>query len=65
MATVETGALGRRGAQRNSLSGDNTRMTPLDLQALLDLRSEGEHVEFKEAKSNFHFDKLVGLLPSC
>ena len=34
-------------------------MTPLDLQALLDLRSEGEHVEFKEAKSNFHFDKLV------
>lgn len=34
-------------------------MTPLDLQALLDLRSEGEHVEFKEAKTNFHFDKLV------
>ena len=23
------------------------------------IRSEGEHVEFKEAKSNFHFEKLV------
>ena len=34
-------------------------MTPRDLQALLDLRSESEHVEFKEAKTNFHFDKLV------
>ena len=34
-------------------------MTLDDLQALLDLRSEDEHVEFKEAKNNFHFDKLV------
>ena len=34
-------------------------MTPLDLQALLNLSCEGEHVEFKEAKGNFHFDKPV------
>ncbi len=34
-------------------------MTPQDLDALLALREENEHVEFKEAKSNFHFDKLV------
>jgi ATP-dependent DNA helicase RecG len=30
-----------------------------DLRELLTIRSENEHVEFKEAKSNFHFDKLV------
>ncbi|MFH0907386.1 MAG: ATP-binding protein [bacterium] len=30
-----------------------------ELNALLTARSEGEHVEFKEAKNNFHFEKLV------
>lgn len=30
-----------------------------DLRELLTIRSENEHVEFKEARSNFHFDKLV------
>ncbi|MCW5635540.1 MAG: putative DNA binding domain-containing protein [Rubrivivax sp.] len=30
-----------------------------DLERLLLARSESEHVEFKEAKSNFHFEKLV------
>lgn len=34
-------------------------MTEADLNVLLDLRSENEHVEFKEAKNNFHFEKLV------
>ena len=34
-------------------------MTPQDLDALLALPEENEHVEFKEAKSNFHFEKLV------
>ena len=34
-------------------------MTKNELNALLYLRSENEHVEFKEAKSNFHFGKLV------
>ena len=35
-------------------------MTPQDLDALLALPEENEHVEFKEAKGGFHFDKLVG-----
>lgn len=26
------------------------------LNALLDVRSENEHIEFKEAKNNFHFE---------
>ena len=30
-----------------------------DLKELLTIRSVNEHVEFKEAKSNFHFEKLV------
>jgi ATP-dependent DNA helicase RecG len=30
-----------------------------DLRELLTIRTENEHVEFKEAKSSFHFDKLV------
>jgi ATP-dependent DNA helicase RecG len=30
-----------------------------DLEALLALSEETEHVEFKEAKNNFHFEKLV------
>ena len=34
-------------------------MTVAELNALLTARSEGEHVEFKEAKNNFHFEKLV------
>ena len=34
-------------------------MTVPELDALLSTRSEGEHVEFKEAKNNFHFEKLV------
>ena len=34
-------------------------MTIPELNALLSIRSEGEHVEFKEAKNNFHFEKLV------
>jgi ATP-dependent DNA helicase RecG len=34
-------------------------MTPLEIDALLPIRSEGEHVEFKEAKNSFHFEKLV------
>lgn len=34
-------------------------MTETDLTALLDVRSENEHIEFKEAKNNFHFEKLV------
>lgn len=34
-------------------------MTVAELNALLATRSEGEHVEFKEAKNNFHFEKLV------
>lgn len=34
-------------------------MTPKDIDALLALPEENEHVEFKEAKGNFHFDKLV------
>ena len=34
-------------------------MTPQDVEALLALPEETEHVEFKEAKNNFHFDKLV------
>jgi len=34
-------------------------MTVAELNALLSARSEGEHVEFKEAKNNFHFEKLV------
>ena len=34
-------------------------MTEADLNALLDVRSENEHIEFKEAKNNFHFEKLV------
>ncbi len=34
-------------------------MTEAELNVLLDLRSENERVEFKEAKNNFHFEKLV------
>ena len=34
-------------------------MTPQELDALLALPEENEHVEFKGAKNNFHFDKLV------
>ncbi len=34
-------------------------MTVAELSALLTARSEDEHVEFKEAKNNFHFEKLV------
>lgn len=34
-------------------------MTVAELNALLTARSESEHVEFKEAKNNFHFEKLV------
>ena len=34
-------------------------MTLDDLERLLLLRSENEHVEFKEAKTSFHFEKLV------
>jgi ATP-dependent DNA helicase RecG len=34
-------------------------MKPLDIDALLELPEENEHVEFKEAKSNFRFEKLV------
>lgn len=34
-------------------------MTLDDLQRLLLLRSESEHVEFKEAKASFQFEKLV------
>ena len=34
-------------------------MTEAELNSLLDVRSENEHVEFKEAKNNFHFEKLV------
>ena len=34
-------------------------MTIPELNTLLSVRSEGEHVEFKEAKNNFHFEKLV------
>jgi ATP-dependent DNA helicase RecG len=34
-------------------------MTEADLNTLLDVRSENEHIEFKEAKNNFHFEKLV------
>lgn len=34
-------------------------MTQDELNILLAARSEDEHIEFKEAKSNFHFEKLV------
>jgi ATP-dependent DNA helicase RecG len=34
-------------------------MTIDELEALLQVRSENEHVEFKEAKNHFHFEKLV------
>jgi ATP-dependent DNA helicase RecG len=34
-------------------------MNAADIDALLPLRSEHEHIEFKEAKNNFHFEKLV------
>ncbi len=34
-------------------------MTVEELEVLLQVRSENEHVEFKEAKNNFHFEKLV------
>ncbi len=34
-------------------------MTEAELNPLLALRSENEHIEFKEAKGNFHFEKLV------
>ncbi|MCA3240367.1 MAG: ATP-binding protein [Rubrivivax sp.] len=34
-------------------------MTPTELDALLALPEENEHVEFKEAKANFRFEKLV------
>jgi ATP-dependent DNA helicase RecG len=34
-------------------------MTPQDLDALLALPEENEYVEFKAARNNFHFDKLV------
>jgi ATP-dependent DNA helicase RecG len=34
-------------------------MTPEDVDTLLAVPEENEHVEFKEARSNFHFDKLV------
>ncbi len=34
-------------------------MTSSELEALLYIRSEDEHIEFKEAKTNFHFEKLV------
>ena len=30
------------------------------LQRLMDARSENEHLEFKEAKNRFDFEKLVG-----
>jgi ATP-dependent DNA helicase RecG len=33
--------------------------TAADIDALLDVRSENEHLEFKEAANNFHFEKLV------
>lgn len=34
-------------------------MTPQELDTLLALPEENEHVEFKAARNNFHFDKLV------
>lgn len=34
-------------------------MTPAELDALLTIRSENEHIEFKEAKKSFEFEKLV------
>ena len=34
-------------------------MTEADLNTLLDGRAENEHIEFKEAKNNLHFEKLV------
>lgn len=34
-------------------------MTEAKLNTLLAVRSENEHIEFKEAKTNFHFEKLV------
>lgn len=34
-------------------------MTPEKLQALLDARSEDEHLEFKEARNRFDFEELV------
>ena len=34
-------------------------MTPQDIDTLLTVREENEHVEFKAATGGFHFDKLV------
>jgi ATP-dependent DNA helicase RecG len=34
-------------------------MTEAELNALLGVRSENEHIEFKEAKNSFRFEKLV------
>lgn len=33
--------------------------TVQDIDALLAVRSESEHLEFKEAANNFHFEELV------
>lgn len=35
-------------------------LTLTDLQRLL-TEPEGERLEFKEAKNNYHFDKLAGI----
>lgn len=35
-------------------------MNEQELQRLMDARSENEHLEFKEAKNRFDFEKLVG-----
>ncbi|MBI4676607.1 MAG: putative DNA binding domain-containing protein [Elusimicrobia bacterium] len=35
-------------------------MTPQELDALLNVRSESEHLEFKEAKNRYDFEELVG-----
>ncbi len=37
----------------------NMAMTPSDIDALLTVRSESEHLEFKAAENNFHFEELV------
>lgn len=34
-------------------------MTEAELMTLLGVRSEGEHIEFKEAKRRFDFEELV------
>ena len=43
-------------------AGENDRImpvTPTQLQEWIEASSEDEHLEFKEAKNNFHFEKLV------